>query len=226
MCPAFRLINLDCFQVREHRRTREWRSGRDSNPRYGFAVYSLSRRAPSTTRPPLPPHPDGVHKPKESRWKGAHVGKEALVGNLAGPRPKPLCRLPMRRFGNPPSAGEMEAIARRALDSLPEPFAGHLREVVLLIEDFADDETLSAMGIEEPFDLTGIYEGIPITERSVDHSGTLPDRIRLFRRPILDEWADGDDTLEHLVAHVLVHEVGHHFGLSDEDMHALEDAVG
>ena len=132
----------------------------------------------------------------------------------------------MRRFGNPPSAGEMEAIARRALGSLPEPFAGHLREVVLLIEDFADDETLSVMGIEEPFDLTGIYEGIPITERSVDHSGTLPDRIRLFRRPILDEWADGGDTLEHLVAHVLVHEVGHHFGLSDEDMHALEDAVG
>jgi predicted Zn-dependent protease with MMP-like domain len=132
----------------------------------------------------------------------------------------------MRRFGNSPSASEMEAIARRALGSLPEPFAGHLREVVLLIEDFADDETLSVMGIEEPFDLTGIYEGIPITERSVDHSGTLPDRIRLFRRPILDEWADGGDTLEHLVAHVLVHEVGHHFGLSDEDMHALEDAVG
>jgi predicted Zn-dependent protease with MMP-like domain len=159
------------------------------------------------------------------RWKGAHVGKEAQSGNLAGARLQPLCRLPMRRFGNPPSADEMEAIARRALDSLPEPFAGHLREVVLLIEDFADEETLSAMGIDEPFDLTGIYEGIPITERSVDHSGTLPDRIRLFRRPILDEWADGDDTLEHLVAHVLVHEVGHHFGLSDDDMHALEDAV-
>jgi len=74
-------------------------------------------------------------------------------------------------------------------------------------------------------DLSGIYEGVPLPERSVSQSGTLPDRIRLFRRPILDEWADGDDTLEHLVAHVLVHEVGHHFGLSDEDMHALEDAV-
>ena len=119
----------------------------------------------------------------------------------------------------------MEAIARRVLDSLPEPFAESLRDVVLLIEDFADDETLSAMDIEDPFDLTGIYEGIPVTERSVEHSGTLPDRIRLFRRPILDEWADGDDTLEHLVAHVLVHEVGHHFGLSDEAMHALEEAA-
>ena len=131
----------------------------------------------------------------------------------------------MRRFGTPPSAVEMEAIARRALDSLPEPFASHLRDVVLLVEDFADEGTLKAMEIEEPFDLTGIYEGIPITERSVEHSGTMPDRIRLFRRPILDEWADGDDSLEHLVAHVLVHEVGHHFGLSDDDMHALEEAV-
>jgi predicted Zn-dependent protease with MMP-like domain len=131
----------------------------------------------------------------------------------------------MRRFGPPPSADEMEAIARRVLDSLPEPFASHLPNVVLLIEDFADDRTLKAMDIEEPFDLTGIYEGIPITERSVDHSGTMPDRIRLFRRPILDEWADGDDTLEQLVVHVVVHEVGHHFGLSDEDMDDLEEAV-
>ena len=131
----------------------------------------------------------------------------------------------MRRFGIPPSADEMEAIARRVLDSLPEPFAESLRDVVLLIEDFADEETLAAMDIEDPFDLTGIYEGIPVTERSVEHSGTMPDRIRLFRRPILDEWADGHDTLEHLVAHVLVHEVGHHFGLSDEAMHALEEAA-
>ena len=132
---------------------------------------------------------------------------------------------PMRRFGIPPSADEMEAIARRVLDSLPEPFAESLRDVVLLIEDFADEATLAAMDIEDPFDLTGIYEGIPVTERSVEHSGTMPDRVRLFRRPILDEWADGDDTLEHLVAHVLVHEVGHHFGLSDEAMHALEEAA-
>lgn len=131
----------------------------------------------------------------------------------------------MRRLGHPPSAEEMEAIARRALQSLPEPFASHLRDVVLLVQDFADDATLEAMGIEEPFDLTGIYEGIPITERSVEHSGTLPDRIRLFRRPILDEWAGGEDTLERLVSHVLIHEVGHHFGLSDEAMHALEEAV-
>jgi len=131
----------------------------------------------------------------------------------------------MRRFATPPSANEIEALARSALAALPEPFASQLDGVVLQIEDFADPETLKAMEIDDPFDLTGIYEGIPLTERSVELSGNLPDRVRLFRRPILDEWADGDDTLEHLVAHVLVHEIGHHFGLSDDDMHALEDAV-
>jgi predicted Zn-dependent protease with MMP-like domain len=93
---------------------------------------------------------------------------------------------------------------------------------VLRIEEFADDETLEAMGIDDPFELSGIYEGVPLTERSVEQSGTLPDRIRLFRRAILDEWAGSDVTLERLVAHVLIHEVGHHFGLSDADMHALE----
>jgi predicted Zn-dependent protease with MMP-like domain len=131
----------------------------------------------------------------------------------------------MRRFGPPPTADEIEAIARRTLEALPEPFARSLGDVVLLVEDFADEETLRAMEIEEPFDLTGLYEGLPLTERSVEQSGTLPDRIRLFRRPILDEWAAGGDTLEHLVAHVLIHEVGHHFCLSDEDMHTLEDSV-
>ena len=131
----------------------------------------------------------------------------------------------MRNFGPAPSADDIEALARRALEALPEPFRNHLGDVVLIVEEFADDETLRAMEIEDPFDLTGIYEGIPLTERSVEQSGTLPDRVRLFRRPILDEWAEGEDTLEHLVAHVLIHEIGHHFGLSDEDMHALEDAI-
>lgn len=131
----------------------------------------------------------------------------------------------MRSIGHSPSAAEIEAIARGALETLPEPFCDHLADVVLQVEEFADRETLDAMGIEDPFDLTGLYEGIPLTERSIEHSGTLPDKVRLFRRPILDEWADGDDTLEHLVAHVLIHEIGHHFGLSDGDMHALEDAA-
>jgi predicted Zn-dependent protease with MMP-like domain len=132
----------------------------------------------------------------------------------------------MRCFGAPPSADEIESIARATLKALPEPFADSLGDVVLLVEEFADDETLEAMEIDDPFELSGIYEGVPLTERSVEQSGTLPERIRLFRRPILDEWAGGEHTLEHLVAHVLVHEVGHHFGLSDDDIHALEDSAG
>ena len=129
----------------------------------------------------------------------------------------------MRRFGPPPSADEIEAIAREALKRLPEPFSRSIGDIVLLVQDFADDDTLAQMDIEDPFDLSGLYEGIPLTERSVEQSGTLPERIFLYRRPILDEWAAGDDTLEHLVAHVLIHEVGHHFGLSDDDIHALEE---
>jgi len=94
------------------------------------------------------------------------------------------------------------------------------------VEEFADPELLEQMGIEDPFELTGVYEGLPLHEKSIDHSGQVPDRIRLFRQPILDEWIErGDEALENLVAHVLVHEVGHHFGLSDETMHALEDAA-
>lgn len=129
----------------------------------------------------------------------------------------------MRRFDHAPTAVEMEAIARAALDALPEPFATHLKDVVLQVDDFAEDELLAEMGIEHPLDLTGVYEGIPIAERSVEHSGTMPDRIRLFRRAILDEWIEDGHELEHLVRHVLIHEAGHHFGFSDEDMHALEE---
>ena len=129
----------------------------------------------------------------------------------------------MRRFDHPPSAEEIEAIARDALRRLPEPFAGHLAHVVLQIDEYADDAMLAEMGIEHPLDLTGVYEGIPIGERSVQTSGTMPDRIRLFRQAILAEWVEEGEDFEHLVRHILIHEVGHHFGLSDADMHALED---
>ena len=130
-----------------------------------------------------------------------------------------------RTIGLAPSLIEIEALARVALQRLPEPFAAHLEGLLLVVEDFADEETLAAMGIADPFELTGIYEGVPVGEKH-NASGTMPDRIRLFRSPILDEWiARGDETLEHLVAYVVVHEVGHHFGLSDEDIEALEEAA-
>lgn len=128
-----------------------------------------------------------------------------------------------RRFEHAPGAAEIEAIARASLKALPEPFAAHLADVVLQVEEFADDATLDDLGIEDPFELTGLYHGLPIGEKSVERSGDLPDRITLYRRAILDEWAHGGESLEHLVHHILVHEVGHHFGLSDEDMHRLED---
>ena len=127
-----------------------------------------------------------------------------------------------RRFDQPPSADEIEAIARAALAGLPEPFAGHLRDVVMQVDELAEEALLVELGIDHPLDLTGVYEGVPIGEKSVDAPGPLPDRIRLFRRAILDEWVEEGEDFEHLVRHILIHEAGHHFGLSDEDMHALE----
>lgn len=125
-------------------------------------------------------------------------------------------------IGTAPDAAAIEAIARDTLARLPEPFRQYLGDIVLRVEEFADDETLDALGIDDPFDLSGLYTGHPVGEKSVQDSGSLPDMIHLYRRPLLDEWAEGGETLEALVSHVLIHEVGHHFGLSDADMHALE----
>ena len=123
-----------------------------------------------------------------------------------------------------PDAAAIETLAREALARIPEPFATHLHDVVLVVEEFADDETLQSLGIEDPFELTGLYHGRPIGEKSAFDSGALPDRIHLYRRALLEEWVETGVSLEALVGHVVVHEVGHHFGLSDDDMHALEDA--
>ena len=131
-----------------------------------------------------------------------------------------------RTFGPPPSPAEFEAIARTALARLPADFAPHVTDVVMSVEEFADEETLAAMGIEDPFELTGLFEGFGLTEQSIELSGQMPNRVRLFRQPILDEWIAGGEDLEHLIAHVVIHEIGHHFGLSDDDMHALEESAG
>ncbi|NJC04661.1 putative Zn-dependent protease with MMP-like domain [Sphingomonas kaistensis] len=132
----------------------------------------------------------------------------------------------MRAFGPAPSLGEIEALARAALDRLPEPFLATAREVVLRVEEYADDDTLREMGMDDPYELTGLYVGRPLTERNVDESGRFPDQVFLYRSPILLEWSESEETLEHLVAHILIHEIGHHFGLSDEDMNAFEEAAG
>jgi predicted Zn-dependent protease with MMP-like domain len=125
-----------------------------------------------------------------------------------------------------PDVETITALARDTLARLPAPFAQHLDGVLLRVEEFADDDVLKEMGIEDPFELSGLYTGRPVGEKSVSDSGALPDMIHLYRRPLLDEWIETGVSLDALIAHVVIHEVGHHFGLSDDDMHALEAAAG
>jgi predicted Zn-dependent protease with MMP-like domain len=121
------------------------------------------------------------------------------------------------------STSDIEDIARRTLERLPSPFANSLNDVVLLIEEVADPDTARRLGLGHPMQLSGLYEGVPLNHQSVLHSGTLPEKITLYRRPISAEWQSTRFSLEQIVSHIVIHEVGHHFGFSDEEMHALED---
>ena len=125
-----------------------------------------------------------------------------------------------------PSEMEIEAIARATLDRLPSPFAESLKGIVLRIEPVTDVETARRVGVSHAMQLSGLYEGISLNHQSVSHSGVLPERITLYSRPILAEWRSTRVSLEQLVSHIVIHEVGHHFGFSDDDMHALEDDAG
>ena len=128
-------------------------------------------------------------------------------------------------MGEAPDAAAFEAVARATIRRLPDAFRAHLGDVVLLIEEEADAETLAELGLEHPLELTGVYHGRPIGEKSAFDSGAMPDRIHLYRQAILAEWCETGVRLDDLIAHVTIHEIGHHFGLSDDDMHALEAAV-
>ncbi|MCD7058351.1 metallopeptidase family protein [Pelagibacterium xiamenense] len=124
-----------------------------------------------------------------------------------------------------PSLDDIEALAAKALEALPEPFRALAAEVQCRVAEFPEDAVLEDMGIESPFDLLGLFEGIGMTEDgAAPYTGQMPNRVWLYRRPILDYWAEHTDTLEDIVTHVLVHEIGHHFGLSDDDMYAIDDA--
>lgn len=127
-----------------------------------------------------------------------------------------------RSFGLPPSAEEIVAIAEASLLAIPEGLRNYVQGIAILVEEFAEDEVLDVMGIDDAFNLLGLYQGVAMDEQSVLAVREDLDRIYLYRRPLLDAWADGEDSLEDLIANTLIHEIGHHFGLSDEDMERLE----
>lgn len=128
----------------------------------------------------------------------------------------------LRRFTTPPTLAELEAIAARVAGTIPDALRRHIGNVLIRVEDFPDEETEREMGLESPFDLLGLYHGVGLPWQSVTQPRLEPDLIFLFRRPILDYWCETGEDLDLLVRHVLIHEIGHHFGLSDADMEALE----
>lgn len=125
-----------------------------------------------------------------------------------------------------PSLAELETMAHEAFQRLPAEFRALCEGVVIRVEDFPDDDTLRDLECESEFDLLGLFRGIGLAQgAATSQTGQFPNMVWLYRRPILDYWADHEETLGHLVTHILVHEIGHHFGLSDEDMEAIEAAV-
>lgn len=126
-------------------------------------------------------------------------------------------------FGRAPSLDDFAALAEAAFAALPDGFRKMAGDVLFSVTDFAEPEVLADLGIQDAFELTGLYQGVDLAHRSVFDPSPQASMVFLYRRPILDEWADnGETTLEELVAHVLVHEIGHHFGLSDDDIDAIE----
>jgi predicted Zn-dependent protease with MMP-like domain len=126
------------------------------------------------------------------------------------------------RFGTAPSLDDIAVMAQQAMGTIPEPLRDRVAGVAIQTLDFPDEDTEREMGLESPFDLLGLYVGTPLGEQSVTDSRDHVDVIQLYRRPILDYWCESGEELEDLVRHVLIHEIGHHFGFSDEDMEALE----
>ena len=122
-----------------------------------------------------------------------------------------------------PDAARIEAMARDAMAALPPDFATHARDIAIRVAEFAPEEVLDELQIDDPFELTGIYDGVPLTEKSVSDQPGQPDIIWLYRRPLLDEWAArGNVTLAELVTHVVTHEMAHHFGWSDDDIATID----
>ena len=125
-----------------------------------------------------------------------------------------------------PSLAEMETTAHDLFERLPQHFRALCEGVILRVDDFPTDEVLDEMNAASEFDLLGLFQGVGLPQQSHQDIARLPNMIWLYRRPILDYWAEHDETLGHIVRHVLIHEIGHHFGLSDADMEAIEAGVG
>jgi predicted Zn-dependent protease with MMP-like domain len=122
-----------------------------------------------------------------------------------------------------PSLADLEALAGRALETIPDAFKQHLGPLVIRVEEFPDDETEEAMELESPFDILGLYRGVALPHKSVADPTPQMDMVFLYRRPILDYWCETGEDLAALVRHVLIHEIGHHLGFSDEDMERIEE---
>ena len=138
-----------------------------------------------------------------------------------GTLPDPLSWRPLKA----PSLAEFEAIAIEAFRRLPEHFRARCEGVVVHVDDYATDEVLDAMGIQSELDLMGLFQGVGLPFQSESAPVQMPNMVWLYRVPILLYWAEHDETLGHVITHVLVHEIGHHFGLSDDDMHEIERAA-
>ncbi len=124
-----------------------------------------------------------------------------------------------------PSLAELEVLAGEVFRHLPKKFRDLAADVVIQVDDFPSEEVLDKMGAQSEFDLLGLFHGIGVPFRGEGFTGQMPNMIWLYRRPILDYWAEHDETLGAIVMHVLIHEIGHHFGLSDAAMHAIEQAA-
>jgi predicted Zn-dependent protease with MMP-like domain len=124
-----------------------------------------------------------------------------------------------------PSLDDIEALARDAFSRLPRAFRALCGNLVIRVEEFPSDEVLREMGLVSPFDLLGLFQGFGLAQSGTVYTGRMPNMVFLYRRPILDYWAEHEEPLGGLVTHVLVHEIGHHFGLSDDDMAAVEAAA-
>ena len=123
---------------------------------------------------------------------------------------------------SPPTLADIDSLARAALDVLPPELKEFTEGVIVQVEEFPDDEVCAEMGLESPFDILGLYQGVSLAEKRIESSGATPDMVFLYRRPILDYWCETGADLGHVVRHVLIHEIGHHFGFSDEEMETLE----